>query len=425
MNSRDRYGAYKETGAEWCRSVPEHWKFLPVRRVGTVTNGGTPPADAAYWNGDIPFVTPPDLRLAEADVIAETERTLTTAGVVAGSSTVPAGSVIASIRAPIGYVGRTSVESSFNQGCRALTPGPTSDARYTAYSLVAARQEMDAQGRGTTFMEVSASQFAAIPLPLPPLTEQRAIADFLDEQTSRIDTLIDKQTQLITTLRERRERVREALAVHVGAGDRLKWRLVEIDQRAGSNAERLPLMSVSIDWGVRRRDEITSDDHRADDLSVYKVCTQGDIVVNRMRAFQGALGVAPEDGLVSPDYAVLRARSSAMDCDWMVEVMRTRAFIGEMVLRIRGIGGTESGAVRTPRINVADLLDIRVAPTPTDVQASDLRSVRAQTTRLDALIAKAKAHIGLAEERRSALITAAVTGQIDVRTAGRATQGVA
>src|SRR5699024_3952350 len=156
-----------------------------------------------------------------------------------------------------------------------------------------------------------------------------------------------------------------------------------------------PLMSVSIDWGVRRRDEITSDDYRADDLSVYKVCARGDIVINRMRAFQAELGVAPEDGLVSPDYAVLRPRSTAVDCDWMVEVMRTRAFIGEMVLRIRGIGGIDSGAVRTPRINVADLFDIRVAPAPVTSQVCDRQSLRAQTIRIDTLIEKAERHIAL------------------------------
>lgn len=278
---------------------------------------------------------------------------------------------------------------------------------------------------GVTRVGIRSSDLTKVLIPLPAVDEQRAIADFLDEQTSRIDTLIDKQTKLITTLRERLGRVREALAVRVGSGDRLKWRLVEIDDRAGSRADELPLMSVSIDWGVRRRDETTSDDHRADDLGVYKLCAAGDIVVNRMRAFQGALGVAPQAGLVSPDYAVLRARSATLDCDWMVEVMRTRAFIAEMVLRIRGIGGVESGAVRTPRINVADLLDIRVASTPTAVQGGELGSVRAKRARIDALIEKTERHVALAKERRAALITAAVTGQIDVRTAGQAQQGVA
>lgn len=425
MTALARYGAYRQTGFGWCTLVPEHWRFAPIRRIGSVTNGGTPSSDDAFWNGVIPFVTPPDLRRAEAGVIPGTERTLTAAGVKSGSPTVPAGSVITSIRAPIGYVGRAAVESSFNQGCRALTPNARSDARYTAYSLIAARGELDAQGRGTTFMEVSASQFLATPLPIPPRAEQRAIADFLDEQTSRIDTLIDKQTQLIATLRERRGRTREALAPQVGTGDRLKWHLVEVDDRAGTGADALPLMSVSIDWGVRRRDEITTDDHRADDLSTYKVCARGDIVVNRMRAFQGALGVAPEGGLVSPDYAVLRARATELDTDWMVEVMRTRSFIAEMVLRIRGIGGIESGAVRTPRINVTDLLDIRVALKRSERQIADLTSLRAQASRIDALITKTEQHIALAKERRAALITAAVTGQIDVRTAGRASEGVA
>jgi type I restriction enzyme S subunit len=71
----------------------------------------------------------------------------------------------------------------------------------------------------------------------------------------------------------------------------LRYIVREIDDRSG--ALDLPLLSVSIHTGVRRRDELTEDEHRADSLVNYKRCLQGDLVVNRMRAFQGALGVAP------------------------------------------------------------------------------------------------------------------------------------
>ena len=81
---------------------------------------------------------------------------------------------------------------------------------------------------------------------------------------------------------------------------RLKWLLSESDARAGAAAEQLPLLSVSISWGVRRREASDATTRAAsEDLSNYKVCRAGNLVINRMRAFQGALGIAGEDGIVS------------------------------------------------------------------------------------------------------------------------------
>lgn len=429
MNSRERYRAYKETGAEWCRSVPEHWSFLPVRRVGTVTNGGTPPADEPYWNGDIPFVTPPDLRLAEADVIAETERALTAAGVAAGSSTVPPDSVIASIRAPIGYVGRTSVESSFNQGCRALTPGPTSDARYTAYSLVAARQELDAQGRGTTFMEVSASQFLAIPLPLPPLAEQRAIADFLDEQTSRIDTLIEKQTQLITTLRERRAvSVRNELAKTTASApeDKLSRRSrigngstprrETMEYWAGGDYPWLNSAVVN-DRVVRGSDQfVTALARRECHLPTVH---PGAVLVGLtgQGRTRGMAAILETEATVSQHVAYIQPDKACWDTRFLYWSLDTRY---DELRRMSDENGSTKGG-----LTCGDLASLRIRRPSLTSQAEAVERIIKHTTRVDTVIDKTAQHIALVKERRAALITAAVTGQIDVRTAGRATPAAA
>lgn len=272
---------------------------------------------------------------------------------------------------------------------------------------------------GFTVVHISAGKLKTLPIPLPPLDAQLIIAGYLDTETARIDTLVAKQEEFIGLLRERRARIRELLGRHVAGGQRLRWVLREVDQRAGALAADLPLMSVSIDWGVRRRDETTDKLTRAEDLSHYKVCREGDIVVNRMRAFQGALGVAPANGVVSPDYAVLRSASET-EPRWLAELMRTRAFVGEITTRLRGIGGTDSGNVRTPRINTADLLDIRAHIPDPATQHDELAMLDLEWSSIDRLIAKAEEHIALAKERRLALITAAVTGQVDLWTAREA-----
>lgn len=268
----------------------------------------------------------------------------------------------------------------------------------------------------TGLSNLSARDISQVAVPTPPLDDQRAIVDYLDQETDQIDALVAKQEEFIGLLRERRTHAREVLASHVSNGPRLRWTLHEVDVRAGTQAAELPLFSVSIDWGVRRRDETTDKLSRAEELDHYKVCLKGDIVINRMRAFQGALGVAPADGIVSPDYAVLRAKHD-VDSEWLAELMRTKAFVSEIIQRLRGIGGRSSGNVRTPRINTADLLDIRALIPTVMIQQAELTTLTRDSKRIDALIAKAEEHIALAKERRSALITAAVTGQFDVRTA--------
>lgn len=119
-------------------------------------------------------------------------------------------------------------------------------------------------------------------------------------------------------------------------------------------------MSVSISRGLVPRSELTSDLPRADELSDYKVCSPGDIVLNRMRAFQGALGLSEHLGMVSPDYAVLRP-TDRVDARYLTYVMRSDVFVGQMISLLRGIGGTDSGMVRTPRVNLADLNKIAIS----------------------------------------------------------------
>lgn len=295
-----------------------------------------------------------------------------------------------------------------------------SDARYINYVTLshAFLDPVVSSVFGAKMPRASWDFVRTVEINLPSTDEQRAIADYLDRETAQIDTLIAKQEQLITTLRERRTGIADqVVGTRVGVGERLKWSLVERDERAGERASLLPLLSVSISWGVQRRDESVRVESRAEDLSTYKVARTGDIVINRMRAFQGALGRTSEDGLVSPDYSVLCAHDDIIDSEWLSMLMRTPAFVSEMSARLKGIGTTDSGVVRTPRINVADLLDIKVDVPVSGAQRVELRAIEDAVERVDTLIAKAERFIELAKERRAALITAAVTGQLKIPSA--------
>ncbi|MBI4932914.1 MAG: restriction endonuclease subunit S [Actinobacteria bacterium] len=299
----------------------------------------------------------------------------------------------------------------------AMTPVPEVDVRY-ALNFILSKLFSDyasSIAMRVKMPKINREELADAPWLLPPLDEQRRIADFLDAETAQIDQVIDKQILLIETLRERATAVSsKVLGPAVGSGRRLKWYVDAVDERAGERWRDLPLLSVSISWGVRPRSEISDDEPRSDDLSTYKVVNRGDIVVNRMRAFQGALGVAPQPGLTSPDYLVLRTHEN-LASGWLAAIMRTPAFVSEMASRVRGIGNIESGSVRTPRINFSDLVDIEIDAPGLDEQKASVDLFRNETSRIDALIQKAEHFVVLAKERRGALVAAAVTGQIDVQ----------
>ncbi|MGG5173042.1 restriction endonuclease subunit S [Pseudarthrobacter sp. J1738] len=274
-----------------------------------------------------------------------------------------------------------------------------------------------ARSTGISYPAINASDLVRIPILVPTLSAQQRVANFLDRETAQIDNLIAKQERLIELLAEKRQAVTDSYVAETvepladDPGLRLKYTWRAVDDRA--NGADLPLMSVSIHHGVQRRSETTADEPRADDLSNYKLCRRGDIVINRMRAFQGALGVAREPGLVSPDYLVVRPGRYA-DADWLSRVLRSTWAVGQMQARLRGIGSIDQGVIRTPRINTTDLGGMRIRIPSLDSQSQFLAQIRSVDDQIERLVSRAGSAVAVLRERRSALISAAVTGKINV-----------
>jgi type I restriction enzyme S subunit len=172
----------------------------------------------------------------------------------------------------------------------------------------------------------------------------------------------------------------------------------EVDVRAG--LDQPPLLSVSIHRGVVPRTDLTDAQSRAEDLSNYKLCEAGDIVLNRMRAFQGAIGISRRRGLVSPDYLVLRPRLG-VEARYLHYTFRSDWFVSMMISRLRGIGSTDQGNVRTPRINADDLLDIGIAIPDLEEQRRIADFLDDQVARIENIIAARKAQAGLVRESGS------------------------
>jgi type I restriction enzyme, S subunit len=160
------------------------WEKVRVDACCDVVSGATPNTSVAdYWNGDICWVTPKDLSQLDGAYISVTPRKLSKAGLRSCAATVlPAGSVLFSSRAPIGHVAINTVPMATNQGFKSFIPKPDRlDAKFLYYWLRANRSYLESLGNGATFKELSKGVVAGIEIPVPPLSEQRRIAEVLDQ----------------------------------------------------------------------------------------------------------------------------------------------------------------------------------------------------------------------------------------------------
>ncbi|MBQ2363805.1 MAG: restriction endonuclease subunit S [Bacteroidaceae bacterium] len=197
----------KDSGIEWIGSIPEHWEVKPLKWDFDIIAGATPKTDNAnFWDGNIPWITPADYK-TEDRYISQGRRNLSEEGMASCATTLlPKGSIIFSKRAPIGLVVINSQPLCTNQGCIGCVP-KKDDARYYYYTMSIFTEQYELFGSGTTFKEISASNFADFRLPHPSLTEQQAIADYLDEKCAEVDEMIALQEQIIEELKAYKQSV--------------------------------------------------------------------------------------------------------------------------------------------------------------------------------------------------------------------------
>ena len=194
----------KDSGVEWLGEIPAHWGFRALKRLFKVVNGSTPKSgNPANWDGDIPWVTPEDLGKLKERVLARPARYITRRGYEScGTRMVGAGSLILSTRAPIGHLAIAGTAVCTNQGCRSLVIRDSCSETYFYFQIRAARPVLEAAGRGSTFMELASADLESVALAVPPVVEQRTIADFLDRETAEIDALISNVRRAIDHLEE-------------------------------------------------------------------------------------------------------------------------------------------------------------------------------------------------------------------------------
>lgn len=192
----------KDSGIEWIGVIPAHWEVKRLKDVCEVVCGATPKDNESFWDGNIIWISPADM--PDFGEIQKGARTITEQGYKScGTTLVPAGSIILSTRAPIGKTNIAGRELCTNQGCKCLTSRKLV-MRFMMYCLRSKNEQLQALGRGTTFIELSTKDLSVFQVAIPPLAEQQVIADYLDKKTAEIDkqiTALEKKSDAYQRLK--------------------------------------------------------------------------------------------------------------------------------------------------------------------------------------------------------------------------------
>ena len=173
--------------------LPCGWAQANIGEVATIVGGGTPKTSdpANFDGGKIPWITPADLSGYREKFIAHGARNITEKGLKNSSARMmPAGTVLFSSRAPIGYVAVASQPVTTNQGFKSFVLPEEIDPSYTYYYLQTARELVESLSGGTTFKEISGANAAKIPFAIAPLPEQRRIVAEIEKQFTRLDASV-------------------------------------------------------------------------------------------------------------------------------------------------------------------------------------------------------------------------------------------
>lgn len=317
-----------------------------------------------------------------------------------------------------GFAGAVGVSDSHGNGspvyhvCEAIEgnhPGFLARLlRYLGTSGFLSTQAPSVRERSVDFRNWNT--FARVPLVLPPPDEQRAIADFLDSETAQIDTLIAKQVQLIATLRERRLSVLDHAFATIqddgGPAGLIPW----LPHLQAPTAQIRHVCTIGTG---------SSDSANASDEG-YPFFVRGDrpLALDTYEFDTEAVITAGDGAMVGRSFHHFVGKFAAHQRVYVLRDFRgvdPRYFFwyfSTYFIRVVGDGGAQA---TVPSVRMPMIAGMPIPLPSLGEQRRIAAHLDEQTAKIDALIAKTERFIELSKERRAALITAAVTGQIDVR----------
>ncbi len=427
--SLPKYTSYQASGVPWLGEMPAHWRLCRYKQVFDERDerserGHETLLSVSAYTG----VSPRSEIIEEGDYLSRADS-------FEGYKVCYPDDLVMNIMLAwnrgLGFSTRNGIVSP---AYAVFVPRPGNDPRFLDYMVRSDRVNLYykafSSGVIDSRLRLYPDTFGSLYCVLPTLSEQLSIAAFLDRETAKIDALIAAQQRLTSLLVEKRQAT-IAHAVTRGLNPNVRmtdsgvawlgevpahWKIVRLGalfrEVQDSGWQGLPVLSVSIHDGVSDRElddsEMERKVTRSDDRSKYKEVRPGDLTYNMMRAWQGGLGTVNVHGMVSPAYVVARPIGD-FDTSYVELLLRTQRAVSEMKRNSRGITDFRL------RLYWDEFKVIQIAMPPQSEQLEISIFVCSESAKVDALAAEAQRNIALLQERRTALIAATVTGQLDVR----------
>ena len=172
--------------------IPDSWEWCSLNCLGQIVGGGTPKTERSEnWNnGTIPWLTPADMKNVNGKYVNRGERNITDIGLSSSSAQImPKNTIIYSSRAPIGYIAISDNDLCTNQGFKSVVPYFTDIVPYLYFCLIQRTPEIQGRASGTTFKEISGSEFGKTLIPLPPISEQYRIVVQVERALATADIM--------------------------------------------------------------------------------------------------------------------------------------------------------------------------------------------------------------------------------------------
>ncbi len=402
------YAEYKESGLPWLGRVPAHWRTPRLKTV--IREKEARSLDGA---GLLLSLTRNRGLIARSDM---TEK-IHSARTLAGYKLYEPGEIV---------MNRMQAWSGmFGSGNKAGLVSPDYAvfklfseehvdfllARIKAPDLVS-QFALESKGIGSGFNRLYSDRFGAISISLPPTEEQAAIVRFLDHANRKIDGFIRAKRKLIGLLNEQKQAIIQTAVSKVSAQDcqtmpvRAVLRPVK---RLGFPDKTL--LSLFREFGVIPKDSRENKNVDVRDLALCQLVTPGDVVMNKMKAWQGSIAVSGLEGIVSPDYMVLEFQIEPIVKNFFHYVLRSPGMVANYRKQAYGVRPGQW------RLMYPDFCRLRLPVPSVNDQQAIVDHIRSATQGINTAIARTEREITLMQEYRTRLTADIVTGKLDVREA--------
>ena len=413
------YPEYKESGVEWIGKIPAHWEIGKIKHIATFINQkSTPETDA--------------IKISPENVESETGKVLDLYSSYDSTGVkFQAGDVLFNkLRVYLSKVVFTEYSGYSLGEMIVIKPSLQDSGKHLFYLMLSCRfiEYCNSVSEGVKMPRTDVDDILNAQIPLTSDQEQTQIANFLDRKTGQIDELIRIKERRIELLQEQRTAlINQAVTKGLDPTVEMKpsgvdwigeipahWKVRrnrrifdERDDKSTTGKEEL--LTVSHITGVSPRAEKNVGMFLAETLEGYKHCSVGNLVINTMWAWMGALGISEFDGIVSPSYNVYQLNNGEYLPKYYDYLYRTPNHVSEIIRWSKGIWHSRLRLYPDAFFSMSTL----APPFREQVQIVDF--LNHKTQQIDELISTEQRKIELLKEYRQSLISEAVTGKIDVR----------